>query len=217
MKTKEKPIPVRSVIGLPRWMMVAGVVVGGLCIAAGLGLLGYMLIAEPTTTPRNWYGGLIGGAVGCLGGGAGALFGTLADWRRRMPAPVLWHHLQNDRVLPFYRRVFWPALVVAVVSTTIGCVFGHWRILQGFLQTGWMLAFMAGTFEAVRRHTTRQARAVFALYADGVLDPADAAAIDDARAKDPKFDAAVREYQQLAARLEELGKATHGPEQSAVE
>ena len=54
MKTKEKPIPRRSVIGLPRWMMVAGVVVGGLCIAAGLGLLGYMLLAAPTTTPRYW-------------------------------------------------------------------------------------------------------------------------------------------------------------------
>lgn len=205
MKRQEKPIPVRSVIGLPRWMMLAGVALGGGCMLAGVGLLVYMVAATPTTNPRGWYGGLIGGAVGCLGGGAGALFGTLADWRRRMPAAALLHHVQNDRVLPFYRRVFWPALAIALVATAIGCIFGHWRILHGFLQTGWMLAVMSGSMEAARRHTTKQARAVFALYADGVLEPADAAAIDDARSKDPKFDAAVREFQQVAAQLRELG------------
>ncbi len=204
MKSIEKPIPVRSVVGLPRWMMLSGVILGGACMVAGLGLTIYTFTATRTTSPNSWYGGLLGGAVGCFGGGAGALFGTLADWRRRLPAAPLLYHLQNDRVLPFYRRVFWPALAVAVIATTIGCVFGHWRILQGFLQAGWMLTFMSGSMEAVRRHTTKQARAVFALYADGVLDPADAAAIDDARKKDPKFDAAVREFQRVAAQLREL-------------
>jgi hypothetical protein len=205
MKKHEKPIPLRSVVGLPRWMMLSGVSVGAACLLAGCALLVYMFAATPTTSPGNWYGGLLGGAIGCFGGGAGALFGTLRDWHRRMPAPLLFAHLQQDRPSQFYRRTFWPALAVAVVATAIGCAFGHWRILSGFLQTGWLLAFLSGSFEAVRRHTTKQARAVFALYADGLLEESDAEAIDDARRKDPAFDAAVQDYQQVAAQLRRLG------------
>jgi hypothetical protein len=45
---------------------------------------------------------------------------------------------------------------------------------------------------------------LFALYADGALDPADTAAIEDARRKDPKFDAEIRAFQALGARIEAL-------------
>jgi hypothetical protein len=50
----------------------------------------------------------------------------------------------------------------------------------------------SGGMELVRRHTAKQARALFALCADGALAADDAAAIDDARRKDATFDAEVR-------------------------
>ena len=214
---KEPPIPLRSVSSISPAMRMFGIVVSSLCMAGGVALVVYAVVMAPTDRRIGWYGGWLGGAFGCLIGGLGGLLGTLADSRRRMPAPILFAQLRHDQPTLFYRRVFWPCLALTAVCLVVGALFGHWHLLQGFLQTSAILAFTAGCQEASRRHSTRLARSVFALYADGVLDPADAAAIDDARAKDPKFDAAVREYQQLAARLEALGKSPHDPESPATE
>ena len=197
MKRHEPPIPVRSVVCLPRWLMIVGVAISAGCIAAGVGLAVYAF----GWAEGGARAGLLGGAVGCVFGGGGGLFGTLNDWHRRLPATVLLQHLRDDRPSQFYRRVFWPALVVLVLGVVAGCCWSHRAIWNGVVQPSGMLTFLAGVFEVVRRHTTRQARAVFALYADGALDPADAAAIDAARTQDPRFDAAVREWLDVSARL----------------
>jgi hypothetical protein len=201
MKKDEPPIPVRSVVCLPRWLVRASV---ALCSVLLLGCLGFVVygigwVDEPS---RSWgaIGGGLGGAIGCLCG----LFGTLRDWHRRLTAPALLWHLQHDAPLPFYRRVFWPALAVFVVGVALGCVFDHRAIWHGMVQTGGILASISGVLELARRHTTTQARALFALYADGLLGADDAAAIDDARRKDEKFDAEVRAFQQLGDRLRGL-------------
>lgn len=194
MKKSEPPIPLRSVVGIPPWLFWIGTLVSGGCMLLGLGLIVYGLC----TASGPELGGWIGGGIGCLGGGGGGLFGTLCDWRRRMPAPIVFAHLHHDAPSPFYRRVFWPAVATTVLALGLGIVFGHWRWLQGFLQTGAILAIASGSMEAARRHTARQARTVFALYADGLLDADATAAIDDARAKDPAFAKALAEYQRVA-------------------
>jgi len=100
--------------------------------------------------------------------------------------------------------VFWPASVLFGVGVVCGLVWGGPIFWHGCVQTGGMLAFISGSIEIVRRHVHRLASAVFTLYAEGQLDPADAAAIDDARGKDPKFDAAIREHQRIVAEIGRL-------------
>lgn len=197
MKRHEPPIPVRSVVCLPRWLMLGGVALSAACIAAGLAMIAHAIgWAEPGAR-----GGWIGGAVGCLLGGGGGLFGTLNDWHRRLPATALWQHLRNDQPNPFYRRAFWPALALLAVGLVVGCFWPSRVIWHGVVQSSAILVFAGGAIEAARRHTARQARAVFALYADGLLDGDDAAAIDHARARDPGFDAALRAWSQLSTEL----------------
>lgn len=203
MKKNDKPIPVRSVICLPRWMMVSSVV---LCSVLALGCVGVMIWGALMVDDTGSRWGLIGGGFGGLIGCAGGLFGTLADQRRRFPAPLLFAQLKNDAPAPFY-RVFKPALALAVLGLVLVCFWNERAIWHGMVQTGGMLAFMSGVMEAMRRHTLKQARALFALYADGALDPADAAAIDDARSKDAKFDAEVRAFQQIG---EEVRRVASG-------
>lgn len=200
MKKLEPPIPLRSVVGIPRWLFWSSTVASGACVLAGVVLIVYGVCVANASELGGW----LGGGFGCAIGGAGGLFGSLRDWHRRMPAPVVFSCLQPDEPSAFHRRVFRPAVIVFVSALALGLVFDHWRWWFGFLQTSAVLAFVSGATEAARRHTARQARAVFALYADGLLDPAEAAAIDDARAKDPAFDRALAEHQRIAAAVRRL-------------
>ena len=200
MKKGSVPIPLASVVVLPRAVMIGGVVLSAGCIVAGFVLLGYGI----ATASGAALGGYLGGALGCIFGGAGGLFGTLCDWKRRVTAPLLFAYLQQDRPSLLFRRVFWPAVVLCAIGVVAGLTWGGPLAWHGGVQTGGMLAFMSGTTEAIRRHLHRLASAIFTLYAEGVLDPVDAAAIDDARAKNPDFDAAVRRHQELILRLAEL-------------
>jgi hypothetical protein len=93
-------------------------------------------------------------------------------------------------------------LVLGLVLAGLGLGRVAWH---GFVQTGAMVAFMAGVQEAIRRHVLLRARALFTLYAEGVLDPQDARALDDARARSAEFDRAVREHQRVNAELRGLG------------
>jgi len=198
VKKQQQPIPLRSIIILPRWMMISGVALASVCMLAGFVMLVYAI----GWTSGSELGGWIGGAVGCIGGGAGALFGTLGDWKRRLPATVYLHHLNNDQPSVMYRRFFWPALVVFVIGLFVGSfVWNNRAVWHGLVQTGGILAFIGGSMEAMRRHSTHQARAVFALYADGALDNEDTEAIDDARQKDAKFDAEVEAYLEVSDRV----------------
>lgn len=201
MKKQQQPIPLRSIIIMPRWMMVSGVAFSSACMLAGLVMLVYAI----GWTSGSELGGWIGGAVGCIGGGAGALFGTLGDWKRRLPATVYLHHLNNDQPSVMYRRVFWPALTVLVIGLLLGTfVWNNRAVWHGLVQTGGILAFIGGSMEAMRRHSTHQARAVFALYADGALDEEDTEAIDDARQKNARFDAEVEAYLEVSDRVRAL-------------
>lgn len=197
MKKVPAPIPLATVVLLPRWLLTCGVVLSSACIAAGFVLLGYGL----ATASGSALGGYVGGAIGCIGGGGGGLFGTLRDWSRRIPAPALLACLRYEHPLRFYRLVFWPALTVFGLGIVAGLIWGGPAIWHGMVQTGGMLAFMSGVQEVGRRHMHRVATAIFTLYAEGVLDPRDAAAIDDARRKDPDFDAAVIAHRELVSKL----------------
>lgn len=207
MKKGEATIPLHSVIILPRWLMLGATILSGSCALAGAGLIAWGL----ATARGHQLGGWIGAGLGCLIGGAGGVFGTLRDWQRRLPAPLVFAHLKQDAPSPFYRRVFWPALAVTILTLILGLIWGHWHWWRGFLQTGAMLAFVSGSMEAMRRHTTRQARTVFALYADGLLDAADTAAIDDARRKNPTFDGEVTAFQSIAAKVAQMTGANTEP------
>jgi hypothetical protein len=201
MKANEQPIPLRSIIILPRWMMIGGVVISGACMLAGLVMIVYAIGWEEPGQLAGW----IGGAVGCVLGGGGGLFGTLCDQKRRLPATVYLRYINNDKVAPMYRKVFWPALVVLCIGLIIGCfVWSSPVIWHGMVQTSGILTFISGSIEVMRRHTTRQARAVFALYADGALEPEDTAAIDDAREKDEEFDADVVTYLEISEQVSEF-------------
>lgn len=201
MNKNAVPIPVRSVVCLPRWMMLTGVTVCSVLLVACLALAAHGIIwAEARGSRWGAIGGGLGGAIGCLGG----LYGTLNDWYRRLPAKTLLWCVQHDEPMPFYRRVFWPAVVVGTVGIVIGCLWSHRAIWQGVVQTSGILAFIAGSQELIRRHTTRQARALFALYADGALAADDADAIDAARRQDAAFDEEVRAFQAIGERVRRL-------------
>ena len=191
MKKHEAPIPLRGIVCLPRWLMATGVSLSAACMLAGVW---FLVAACVWAEGPDQLGSAIGAGLGCLGGGAGGMFGTLADWYRRLPAPVYLQHLRHDAPHPLYRRAFWPALLTLLACLALALVYGWWPWVWAPLQASAILAFVAGTVEATRRHATRRARAVFALYADGALDAEDTAAIDDARRRDERFDRDVREY-----------------------
>jgi hypothetical protein len=196
MKKNDKPIPVRSVVVMPRWMMVSGVV---LCSVLALGCVGLMVWGALMHDETGGRWGAIVGGFGGLIGCAGGLYGTLTDWRRRYPATLLFAQLRNDKPATFY-RVFWPAVAAFLLGVVLLFCCERY-VWQPFLQIGGMLAFVSGVMEAMRRHTLKKARALFALYADGALAADDAAAIDDARTKDAKFDAEVRAFQQISEQV----------------
>lgn len=198
MRRDEPPIPLRSIVCLPRWLMLAGAAISVAAMLFGVAAIGYGILRAANDAG---VGGAIGGGIGCLIGGAGGLFGTLRDWNRRLPATAFLLQVRNDVPHPFYRRVFRLAVAALAVGVLAGILWNHRAIWQGVVQTSGILAFISGTLEATRRHSVRQARAVFALYADGLLDAADTAAIDDARAKDPRFDADLRRYLEVGEQV----------------
>jgi hypothetical protein len=200
MKTNEPLIPVRSVVLLPRWLLIASI---ALCSVLGLGCIGLMVWGAVMVDHPGGRWGLIGGGFGGLIGCAGGMFGTLRDWRRRLPPPPLLRHLLHDAPMPFYRYTFWPAVAATIVGLALlpFCERVAW---QPFLQTGGILAFCSGGAELIRRHTTKQARALFALYADGALEPADANAIGEAIAKDPAFAEELRAYRAISEQVRRL-------------
>jgi len=201
VKNNEQPIPLRSIVILPRWLMIGAATVSGGCMLAGVALSVYAI----AWTQGNEMAGLIGGAIGCLFGGAGGLFGTLCDWKRRLPATVYLRQINNDQITPMYRLVFWPAVAVFVIGLILGgFVWNNPIVWHGLVQTSGILLFIAGCIEVIRRHSTRRARAVFALYADGALSTEDTEAIDDARKNDAEFDQDVQTYLQISDQVRTL-------------
>jgi hypothetical protein len=192
MKADEPLIPLAGVRMVPRnltralfWVGIAFAVIATAMILGGLiaGELGRVL--EQSLV----FFGVA--AYACVT----AMLSSRSDRRPRVTAPQLWKHLQPRSPLP--TRTFAVAFVMVVLAT--GLVGGWELALRIGLPGSGMLAGLLASVVLYRRQMHRQATVMFALYADGVLDAAATAAIDDARAKDPAFDAAVREHQRVCA------------------
>jgi hypothetical protein len=199
MKQDTLPIPLDHVVlMLPRWLHRACVVTAALSltIAVVMACCGSAWFGELAPRDRT-----VGTAV--LFADGLALFGVVAGVRwvgRRVRANGLFEFLTGGprtRQLARAATVLVPCFAVFGVGALLA---GHVRlaVVGGFVNAA-VFAGMAG-FEAVIRHCLRrQAMAIFTLYAEGQLAAGDAAAIDDARSKDARFDAAVHEYQRVVA------------------
>ena len=200
MIDRQKYLSIASVTVMPRAVYVLASSLAWLTIVAGAILcLWASFGADTGRIVGGW-----GGGLGCALGGLGALYGTKKDWQRRPNPVLLLHHLQGRSIVPMARIWFWNALLVLVIGLVL-MLCGQPKALwlsPVFMGSIWMVC--AAFLRAMHAHLLRRARAVFTLYAEGVLEPADAVAIDDARAKNPDFDRAVREHQKINAALREL-------------
>ncbi len=191
-------LPVRSVCVLPRWLYLSGLALSWGCILGCLGLVVWGAVAFE----GGGRGGMIGGGIGGMIGGFGALFGVWNDHRRRLDPAALLRCLQQVVPSRFVRVAVPISLAITVLALLLGACGVTPQIWLRMLHAPALILFLAGTQEAIRRHLLHRARAVFMLYADGVLVAEDARAIDDARARHPDLDRAVRDFQTVAARLQ---------------
>jgi len=192
MKTNEPLIPLAGVCMVPRNLMRAMFRVGiAFALIATMMILGGLIAGE---LERVLQQALVTYGIAAYAW-VTAMFSSRSDRRPRVTAPLLWKHLQPRPPLPVRTIV----VVFVLVVLAAGLV-GGWELALriGVPGTG-MLAGALGYVVLHRRQMHRQATVVFALYADGVLDADATAAIDDARAKDAGFDAAVREHQRVCA------------------
>jgi hypothetical protein len=194
MKTNEPLIPLAGVRLTPGGAVRALLWVGAASVAVAVALLGYGLVAGELD--RMLQRAAVSAFVACYAIGV-AIYARRSDRRPRVPAPFVFAHVRKRPPLP----------VRAIAALFVAVVLGVW------FASGWEAALRLGVsgagilcgmwFFAVlyRRQMHRQATTIFTLYADGLLDAAATAAIDDARRKDPVFDAAVREHQRLCAEV----------------
>jgi hypothetical protein len=194
MKTNEPLIPLAGVRMVPRNLMRALFWVGiAFAVIAATMVLGGLIAGELERVLQQALVGFGIAAYAC----ATSMLASRSDRRARVTAPLLWKHLQPRPPLP--ARTFVVAFVLVVLA--VGLVGGWERALRIGLPGLGMLAGSLGYVVLHRRQMHRQATVVFTLYADGVLDADATAAIDDARAKDADFDAAVREHQRVCAQV----------------
>jgi hypothetical protein len=203
MKRNDSPVPLTSaVLVFPRWLRAAGYGAGAGSVALALLLLtvGVGPFARlPERARTIGIALLVGSGLAML-----VVMGFVRWVGRRVRAPGLFLFLTDE---PRTRRIaraatfLFPAfLLFGVIAVGVGNV--RVGVVGGFVNC--CVVALAAAVETVSRHFLRQqASAVFTLYAEGVLAPGDAAAIDDAREKDPQFDAAVREHQRVVAMVEQ--------------
>jgi hypothetical protein len=191
-------IPLRSVTLMPRWAYVATAAFCWVTIAAGVALVVWGALGADS----GRIGGAIGGGLGCVIGGLGALYGTRRDWRRRPNPLLLLRHLQGRSIVPLAKAWMWAGVLMTAAGLALWLAGSPGA--RPPLSMGLIWIWVGFVLRAMHAHLLRRARAVFTLYAEGLLAPEEAAAIDDARAKDPDFDRRVREFQQLNDRLREL-------------
>jgi hypothetical protein len=192
MKANEPLIPLAGVRLVPHSLIRAMLWVGiGIAAIAMAMLLHGLIAGELVRTGKQ---ALIGFGIAIYVCGS-AMLATRSDRRPRATAPLLWKHLQPRPPLPIGRFVVMFLLVVAVLGLTSG-----WELaLRVGVPSAGILAGALAYATLYQRQMHRQATVLFALYADGVLDAAATAAIDDARQKDPAFDTAVREHQRVCS------------------
>lgn len=200
MKTDQKPIPLASVVMFPPWFRTFTIGIG----TAGVLMAIVTVIAVATGAVEPPQGERLAGMLVTLGASLFAFFLAWALPRARIRPQNLFLHIRKrapaSRPPSRARGLLILFAIAALVVGTAGTCYG-WgsRQMAMTVVNSLLLVAIVGSLGAVTRHLHRQAIAVFAVYAEGSLDPADAHAIDAARAADPAFDAAVRDYLRINA------------------
>jgi hypothetical protein len=200
MKADAVPIPLTSIPLFPRWLASVAVALGTLGVLLAIGTVA-AIAAGWVGVPR---GEQLAGMLVTLG--ASLLSFVLAWWLRRacVRAKSLFAHVQRGSPRPVFLVLLMLAGCFLLASLAAGAWWG-WgeRQMAMLVVDAAVVAATASGLEAVRRRLHQQAVAVFAVYAEGALDPADARAIDAERASDPAFDQALREYVRINALVRE--------------
>lgn len=189
-------IPLANVQLVPRGIVLGLYAAAALFTVAALALVGYGLLAGELEHVLKQAGISLFVAVYA---GIIAVVTARSDRRSRMTAPLVFAHVRPPAPLPV--RAFALAFACAVVMT--GLLSGWEQALRLGVEGSGMLGGLWLYVVLYRRSMHRQATVLFTLYADGLLDPASTTAIDDARQRDPAFDAAVREHQRVSALVTE--------------
>src|SRR5690606_6217322 len=90
----------------PLLLIAGGMILGATSMVAGVVLLVYSFPSP------NW----LGGAFGCLGGGAGALFGSWNSYRQMEGAPDIW--ASGERT--WFDYAIFVALILGLISLATG-------------------------------------------------------------------------------------------------
>ncbi|MFY9342494.1 MAG: hypothetical protein WAT39_08385 [Planctomycetota bacterium] len=172
--------------------------------AIGTGIIAGVGTAMGSAPP--WVG--LGMAPLLIGAGALGLWRLMRRLTRGLTAPQLLLHLQNERSLLVY-RIFMP-VSLSMLALGIGLSVAHPAQPSSLVMTGAMFSCLWGGLEWFRRSARRRARILFTLYAEGLLEPAETAAVDAERRQSPAFDAAVRDFQRWNAAVAELSRVESG-------
>jgi predicted Ser/Thr protein kinase len=130
---------------LPKLMVTAvAMVIGGLTMAAGIALALFAILSESPQSGQFW--GWMGGAVGCLFGGGGALIGALNSYRQIAGAGNLMMEAGSnwlDRVIGGYAVLGAMCLVAGAVWSSLGSAGRYALLLFGVIVVGQSALFWA--------------------------------------------------------------------------
>jgi hypothetical protein len=141
----------------PQLLIIAvALVVGAIVIAAGGVQFGVALLNYPAGSNEFW--GWMGGAIGCIVGGLGAVFGTWNSYRQLEGSGDLMHQPTwnfLDRIMAGYGMIGLAALAVALAFAS--------RLsqtsVQALLLLGGMIVFQSALFLGIRFLARRVAQA----------------------------------------------------------
>src|SRR5205085_1344380 len=141
----------------PQLLIIAvALVIGAIVIAAGGVQFGFALLNYPAGSNEFW--GWLGGAIGCIVGGLGAVFGTWNSYRQLEGSGDLMHQPTwnfLDRIMAGYGTIGLAALAVALAFAS--------RLsqtsVQALLLLGGMIVFQAALFLGIRFLARRAAQA----------------------------------------------------------
>lgn len=202
MNPTARPIPLASVVVYPPWLPKFAFVTGAL---GGFGVL-TLLVAIAAGWQAAPQGAQLAAVLVTLAATGLLLAFAWALPRARIRPQHLFRYVQPKSPRPSRApgRRFRSATIVAAAALVVLLAFlALWagpgldlgpRAIATTIVNVVLVFATIGFAASVRRHQHRQAIALFALYAEGVLDPEATRTIDEARAADPAFAAAVCDY-----------------------
>lgn len=206
MKPTARPIPLASVVVYPPWLPKFAFATGA------VGMFGILMLLVAITA--GWQeapqGGQLAAMLVTLAATVLLLVFAWALPRARIRPQHLFRYVQQPmpRAAPARGQRLRLATNVAIVAIAIllalvaGPVLGFGPGAIATTAVNVVVLFVTlGFIAAVRRHQHRQAIALFALYAEGVLDAEATRTIDEARTADPAFAAAVSDYLRIHERV----------------